>query len=275
MKWAGGGSRELLFAGREIVTVYVLIMSTERDSKPETFMALTLWVYFPSICAFPDSFSSSNLTLQLCHTPHWLPWRNSPPGLQGTRAYCLWLLYLDENMICWKGSTCCFLSLLPFAAIAFFFFRHMNIDINSASFPSSFQEFDCARVRIKLAWCFVAINSTVPACQCGGRRGGTNFPPLPHALARPYNYLLLPGLVYHQNSRGEDRQLYYSRRDNAGCADLNARPHDTLCELQVRLPVTTEQKSAFPSSQNKCEHSSVVKHVTFLHLLPAIGRITC
>lgn len=30
------------FAGREIVTVYVLIMSTERDSKPETFMALTL-----------------------------------------------------------------------------------------------------------------------------------------------------------------------------------------------------------------------------------------
>lgn len=174
----------LRFAGRESVTVYVLIMSTGRDSKPETFMALTLWVYFPSICAFPDSFSSSNLTLQLCHTPHWLPWRKSPPGLQGTRAYCLWLLYLDENMICWKGSTCFFLSLLPFAGIAFFFFRHMNIDINRASFPSSFQEFDCARVRIKLAWCFVAINSTVAACQRGGRRGGTNFPPLPHALAR-------------------------------------------------------------------------------------------
>lgn len=94
------------------VTVYVLITSTE----PGTFMALALRVYFPSISAFPDSFSCSNLTLQHCRTPHWLPWRNSPHGLQGTRAYCLWLLYLDENMICWKGSTCfsccCFTSLL-------------------------------------------------------------------------------------------------------------------------------------------------------------------
>lgn len=54
------------------------------------------------------------LVLRYCHTPHWLPWRNSPLGLQGTQLYCLWLLYLDENMICWKGSTC-FLQLL-FAA---------------------------------------------------------------------------------------------------------------------------------------------------------------
>lgn len=112
------------FTGSEILTVCVLIMSTERGSKPETFMVLALWVYFPSICAFPDSFSSSNLTLQHCHTPHWLPWRNSPPGLQGTRAYCLWLLYLDENMICWKGSTCFFsshcYSLLPWLSSSSF-----------------------------------------------------------------------------------------------------------------------------------------------------------
>lgn len=110
------------FSGSEVVTVYVLITSTERDSNPETFMALTLWVYFPSICALPDSFSSSNLTLQHCHTLHWLPWRNSPSGLQGTPAYCVWFLYLDETIICWKGSSCFFLSLLLFAAKAFFFF---------------------------------------------------------------------------------------------------------------------------------------------------------
>lgn len=48
------------------------------------------------------------LALRHCHTPQWLPWRNSLRGLQGTRVYCIWLLYLDENMICWKGSTCFF-----------------------------------------------------------------------------------------------------------------------------------------------------------------------
>lgn len=61
----------------------------------------------PSICAFPDSLGSSkppsHCSIVAHH--HRLPWRSSPPGLQGTRVYCLWLLYLDENMICWKGST--------------------------------------------------------------------------------------------------------------------------------------------------------------------------
>lgn len=236
-KEMSGDFMNFYFTGSEILTVCVLIMSTERGSKPETFMALALWVYFPSICAFPDSFSSSNLTLQHCHTPHWLPWRNSPPGLQGTRAYCLWLLYLDENMICWKGSTCFFLSLLLLVALAFFFFLHMSISINRAwhtLFPSSFQEFNCARVRVTLAVCLHV--------SVAGGRAAPSSPLLPHALARTSNCLLLPGLICHQNTRGEDRQLYYSRRDNAGCADLNTSRHDTLCELQVQLPVTAWAK---------------------------------
>lgn len=158
------------FSGSEVVTVYVLITSTERDWKPETFMALTLWVYFPSICAFPDSFSSSNLTLQHCHTPRWLPWRNSPSGLQGTPAYCLWLLYLDETIICWKGSTCFFLVTASLCCHSFLLlFLH---DAHCFILPSrSFT------VCVKLAWCFVAINFSVSACQRG--RSGTKFPPLP------------------------------------------------------------------------------------------------
>lgn len=136
---------------------------------------IPLWVslskflsFTPSICEFPDSFffffysAVQTRALQHCHTPHWLPWRNSPPGLQGTQVYCLWLLYLDENMICWKGSTC-FLLL---------FFRlhpphkHQRGVAWCALFhPSPFQEFDYAHVCVKLVWCFVAINFSVSACQ--------------------------------------------------------------------------------------------------------------
>lgn len=66
----------------------------------------------PSIRAFPDSLGSSKPPSHCCIVAqhHRLPWRSSPPGLQGTRVYCLWLLYLDENMICWKGSTWVFFS---------------------------------------------------------------------------------------------------------------------------------------------------------------------
>lgn len=67
-------------------------------------------------------------------------------------------------------------------------------------------------------------------------------PPFDTALARTYNCLLLPGLVCHHNAQGEDRQLYYSRKDNAGCADLRTRHHDSLCELQAQLPVTSTSK---------------------------------
>lgn len=144
-----------------------------------------------------------------------------------------------------------FLSLLLFAALAFFififfFFLHMSISINRAwhaLFPSSFQEFHCARVRITLAWSLVANNSSVSACQLSRREGGgTKFPPLPHALTRTSNCLLSVGHICHLTTRGEDRYLYYSRTDNAGCADFNTSCHDSLCELQVRLPVTAWAK---------------------------------
>lgn len=161
------------FSGSEVVTVYVLITSIGRESKPETFMTLTLWVYSPSSCAFPDSFSSSNLTLQHCHTPCWLPWRNSPSGLQGTPAYCLWLLYLDETIICWKGSTCFFLVTASLCCCSFLLLLLLLL-----------HDADCfillsrsLTVRIKLAWFFVAINFSVSACQW--RRSGPKFPPLP------------------------------------------------------------------------------------------------
>lgn len=71
----------------------------------------------------------------------------------------------------------------------------------------------------------------------GGRAAPSS--PLCHMLSPGLLIsFLLPGLICHQNTGGEDRQLYYSIRDNAGCADLNTSRHDTLCELQVRLPVT-------------------------------------
>lgn len=74
----------------------------------------------PSICAFPDSLGSSKppLHCRIVAHHHWLPWRNSPPGLQGTRVYCLWLLYLDENMICWNGSTWVFFSRCRFSLLS-------------------------------------------------------------------------------------------------------------------------------------------------------------
>lgn len=37
-----GKAMNCCFSASEVVTVYVLIKSAERDSKPETFMALTL-----------------------------------------------------------------------------------------------------------------------------------------------------------------------------------------------------------------------------------------
>lgn len=37
-----GDAMNFYFTGSEILTVCVLIMSTERGSKPETFMALAL-----------------------------------------------------------------------------------------------------------------------------------------------------------------------------------------------------------------------------------------
>lgn len=96
-------SRELPGGGK--VTVRVLITAAQT--------ALALSRSSPSICAFPDSLGSSKPPshCRIVTHHHWLPWRNSPPGLQGTRVYCLWLLYLDENMICWKGSTRGFFSL--------------------------------------------------------------------------------------------------------------------------------------------------------------------
>lgn len=98
------------------VTVYVLIMSIETGKEWDLHGSHSLSL-FPHLSVHSQTaLAVQTLTLRHCHTPHWLPWRNSPPGLQGTRVYCLWLLYLDENMICWKRSSCfschCF-SLLP------------------------------------------------------------------------------------------------------------------------------------------------------------------
>lgn len=112
-----------------IVTVCVLITSTQTALHGSHSLSLSLSLPLsPSISAFP-ALAVQTLALRHCHTPHWLPWRNSPPGLQGTRVYCLWLLYLDENMICWKGSTC--FSLLLFAAFSFFFFLLTSINATS------------------------------------------------------------------------------------------------------------------------------------------------
>lgn len=116
-------SRELPRSG--IVTVYVLITSMQTALRGSHSLSL-----FTHLSAHSQTASAvQTLALPHCHTPHWLPWRNSPPGLQGTRVYCLWLLYLDENMICWKGSTCFFPSPLLFAAAAFFF--HLLTSINA------------------------------------------------------------------------------------------------------------------------------------------------
>lgn len=115
------------FSGCGIVTVYVLITSTQTALHGSH--SLSLFTHLS--VHFQTALAVQTLTLRHCHTPHWLPWRNSPPGLQGTQVYCLWLLYLDENMICWKGSTCFFLSLLLFAALAFFVFLLTSINATS------------------------------------------------------------------------------------------------------------------------------------------------
>lgn len=112
------------FSHSGTVTVYVLITSTQTALHGSH--SLSLFTHLS--VHFQTALAVQTLALQHCHTPHWLPWRNSLPGLQGTRVYCLWLLYLDENMICWKGSTCFFLSLPLFAALAFFSFLPTSIN---------------------------------------------------------------------------------------------------------------------------------------------------
>lgn len=141
------------FSRSGIVTVCVLITSTHAalcgSHSPSLSPSLSPHLSLHSQTAF----AVQTLALRHCHTPHWLPWRNSPPGLQGTRVYCLWLLYLDENMICWKGSTCFFA-----ASLCCLFFlllpphEHQCGVARCVLFHSSpFQEFDCTRVCVKLA----------------------------------------------------------------------------------------------------------------------------
>lgn len=93
------------------------------------------------------------------------------------------------------------------------------------------------------------------ACQ-RRKRGGGKVPPFATALARTCNCLLLLGPVCHQNLHGEDRQLYYCSKDNPGCSDPNTSRHDTLCELQVQLPVSSTAKitnQLLLCSLKKCE----------------------
>ncbi len=51
----------------------------------------TLSAFFHRMCRW------SHITARYLSTQ--LPWQRSPTGLQGTQAYCLCFLYLDENMI--------------------------------------------------------------------------------------------------------------------------------------------------------------------------------
>lgn len=178
------------FSHSGIVTVCVLITSTQTALHGSHSPSLS-----PSHSLSPHlslhsqtALAVQTLALRHCHTPHWLPWRNSPPGLQGTRVYCLWLLYLDENMICWKGSTCFFA-----ASLCCLFFlllppheHQCNVAWCVLFHSSPFQEFDCACVCVKLVWCFVAINFSVSACQRPRRGAVQKFSPLPQ---------LSPGLI--------------------------------------------------------------------------------
>lgn len=110
--------------GGGMVTVHVLI--TGEQTAPSLFESPQ-----PSICTFPDSLGSSKPPshCRIVAHHHWLPWRNSPPGLQGTRVYCLWLLYLDENMICWKGSTWGFFFLSPPLPLLYAFFSRLSREL--------------------------------------------------------------------------------------------------------------------------------------------------
>lgn len=152
------------FSRSGIVTVCVLITSTPTALRGSHSLSFSL----PHLSLHSQTaLAVQTLALRHCHTLHWLPWRNSPPGLQGTRVYCLWLLYLDENMICWKGSTCFFTaSLCCFPFLLLPPHAHQcNIAWCALFHPSPFQEFDYAHVCVKLVWCFVAINFSVSACQ--------------------------------------------------------------------------------------------------------------
>ncbi len=57
--------------------------------------ANTLSAFFHRMCRW------SHITARYLSTQ--LPWQRSPTGLQGTQAYCLCSLYLDENMIYCRG----------------------------------------------------------------------------------------------------------------------------------------------------------------------------
>lgn len=152
------------FSRSGIVTVCVLITSTPTALRGSHSLSFSL----PHLSLHSQTaLAVQTLALWHCHTLHWLPWRNSPPGLQGTRVYCLWLLYFDENMICWKGSTCFFTAFLccfPFLLLPPHA-HQCNVAWCALFHPSPFQEFDYAHVCVKLVWCFVAINFSVSACQ--------------------------------------------------------------------------------------------------------------